>query len=291
MASVVTLTTGVASTTESAKGAGMNLRGIDPDTMLSLTSTWLSTGPQGARDVFEKSPRLGHFLDDLEAVKSQLLAAENTLQNENQALAEIRKQENEIDAVHDRKVRGVSFVLDGLIELADDAQQRAAYSTLRSLLIPDGLSFITRSFRAEAGHAEKTASRLDSSPVEAALLKSIPLPNNKTLAGEVKIWLDRAAQLGALEAKREKLEAEREKHQEQLSSTAHTTAKSRWIKIVSSMLSVITLEDEIPEDIQKSIVHPLEKAAERANKRAQAKADHLEVPQAHVDADDPQGGF
>lgn len=257
----------------------MALKNLSSETMLALSTSWLDPGR--GRKALEDHPRATHYLADLAAAHSALLAASaspdaSALPPEMIALS---AEETEVDTLHDRKVRGLHLVLTGLAELTDDRAEAARLLGARDTLFPDGISINQRSYLDEAGNVSAVARRLDSSPETRALLLHTPLPHGKKLDDEVLAWLDTGERLGKLEARRVGLLHDRDASRSGSKRGDLLRARNRWSRVTHAFLAAIDLDDHPGDALEKNFIRPL--------REAEAKADRRAAPGPDPDASDP----
>ena len=266
----------------------MNLKGIDTETMLTLSKSWLEPAPDGHREALEQTARLVPYLSDLESVRKSLLDGLRVGRDDSAEAESIRLKLVAIDEVHDRMARGASLILQGLREIAH-GDEAAQYDDLLTLLLPAGLAFVNKPYRAEAGNAQSVRSRLDAEPGLMTELQKLGLPGGRTMADIVLAWLDAGDELGRLEVKRDRIKADLEKQNAAIEPKALLNARNRWIRVVSSMVTAIELDDPIPDVIDVAVMRPLLEAVAKTDKRASSKADPAPAPAPAAPADPTDG--
>jgi hypothetical protein len=135
---------------------------------------------------------------------------------------------------------------------------------LRDRLLPDGLSHINRSHRAEAGHTKLAASML--TPVDRAALKAVSL-RDKTMLDLVDQWLAVGKELGEVEAARAQLLGGPDSG----SAAEVNAARLSWIRTVNAFRAMAEMNglDEPTDHLLFSALRIVEKAAARRGKSAE----------------------
>lgn len=137
----------------------MNLTLLSSSTMISLTAAWLD--PARDRPVLAKLPHCAPLLPDVQAAHDSLMKANSKVQLASPELQGLVAECAALDAKHDRKLRGIRSVLDGLALLSDDPNDARAYEALRDEVSgPLGAGAIHASFLEEGTNATGTDKRL-----------------------------------------------------------------------------------------------------------------------------------
>jgi hypothetical protein len=260
--------------------ATMALKTLSTETMLALSSAW--TDPQRDRPALEASVAAA-LLPKLDAAHEGLVATAQpaAVAEAERELAELQGKEAEVDRVHDRKVRGTYHVLTGLAELADDPRVAGSRLALRDALLPAGLAATRRSYLDEAGDVEALPRRLDDEQREE--LGQIAVGDGRTLADEVDAWTTSARRLGELEGKRAELVARRSaKAPDRASSVAR--ARNQWVRVVTTIVRAIALDDAIAPRLDEALVTPLRLAEAKADRKARRAEASGEVGEPAGDA-------
>lgn len=256
----------------------MALRNLSTETMLALSSAW--TDPERDRPALEASAETAALLPKLDAAREGLAATARpalVIEAERE-LAELQAEEVNVDRVHDRKLRGIFYLLTALAELADDPRDAEARRALRDALLPIGLAATQRSYLEEAGDIEALDQRLNDEQREE--LGRVPVDHGRTLADEIGAWTSSARKLGELEGKRAELAAKRSaKPSDRASSVAK--GRNRWIRVVDTIIRSIALNDVIAPRLDEAFVTPLRLAEAKANRKARG---------ARAAGNDPSGG-
>jgi hypothetical protein len=235
--------------------------------MINITAAWLDPGRDRAR--LESLTRVAPLLPDLQSAHDAMQKAHRRDSGASTELIDIQDQQAEVDQLHDRKARGIHGILTGFAELSDDPKDAAVYLELRDQLFPSGLKFITGSYADEAGEVTFARERLthDSKLV----LKALPTPSGNLMKG-VNAWFAAGEELGVLEARRAKLEAQIAQSKAGGVQGGQLRARNRWISVVRAVLQMIELQQ--PEaEVERHIVAPLERALKKADRRATVNED------------------
>jgi DNA-binding TFAR19-related protein (PDSD5 family) len=244
----------------------MALKRLYTGEMVSLSGP-LTKGDHPDRQVLAGIPATAALLPELDSAHGSLLSTQVKPEAQTR-LAAIILAEKSLDVRHDDLIRGVSGLLTSLAYLTPDAELAARVLHVLSVLLPDGLDAVTKSYREEAGQAALLESRL--TPADVALLKRIKLLEG-TAHDAVKEWMSVGAQLGALEDERAGLP--------ETSGPAPAdvvTARNRWIRTINAMRSVLDLVSADHPGVVKLLSRITE--AERKADRRIASAEAAQVP-------------
>jgi hypothetical protein len=111
------------------------------------------------------------------------------------------------------------------------------------------------------------------------LLKKIPILGGK-LWSAVQDWFSAGRELGALDEKRKKLEAQMVSGSSGISGADVMKARNYWIRVVRHLETTLDL-DEAGEDIVQAILGPVRTAEKNAGRRAVSnKAEPTTTPAA-----------
>ncbi|MCA9711167.1 MAG: hypothetical protein KDK70_35335, partial [Myxococcales bacterium] len=143
-------------------------------------------------------------------------------------------------------------------------ERARALDEVHAALLPRGLSIVNASYLAEAGNAVRVEALLRAEPAHAELLASVPVHDGEDLLGLTRRWLAAGAALGELERERDVLAAERVTQAVGPASIA--AARSRWLRLVSQVLSILALGEVDPE-VLETLRGPILRASERAGQR------------------------
>ncbi|MEP7123707.1 MAG: hypothetical protein ABJE95_22455 [Byssovorax sp.] len=209
----------------------MALKRLYTGEMVSLSGP-LTTAAHADRQILADIPATAALLSELDGAHQSLLSTQVKPEAETR-LAVIIKLEKALDVRHDDLIRGLSGLLTALSYLTSDPALAARFLHVQSVLLPDGLDAVTKTYREESGQAALLESRL--SPADVALLKKIKILDG-TAWDAIKEWIDVGAKLGVLEDERGGLP--------QTSGPAPAdvvTARNRWIRTINAMRSVLDL--------------------------------------------------
>ena len=244
----------------------MALKRLYTGEMVSLSGP-LTTAAHADRQILADIPATAALLPELDGAHRSLLVTQVKPEAQTR-LAVIIKAQKRLDVRHDDLIRGVSGLLTALAYLTQDADLAARLRLVLSVLLPDGLDAVTRTYREEAGQAALLESRL--SPADVTLLKKIKILEG-TAWNSIKEWIDVGAQLGALEDERAGLP--------ETSGPAPAdvvTARNRWIRTINAMRSVLDLVSADHPGVVK-ILSRLSEAERKADRRI-ASAEAAQVP-------------
>jgi hypothetical protein len=244
----------------------MALKRLSSEEMIHASSTWIDTKSKAHKAILA-SPELTHFLPRLSATHAALATAAQPGTDDPRQSA-ISAEEDTIDARHDDIIRGTYMLLTGAGYLLGMSGAGAPMVTLRDALIPDGLSSVQKTYRAEAGQAAQLSDRLTpdkKAEVEAILVG--PKGHKKTLAGFVEEWIGLGKQLGALEDEKGRLQATAAADPGTAGGAALLKARNQWVRVVNALVANGELA-ELDSDTDALIFGPLRAAEKLADRRA-----------------------
>lgn len=242
----------------------MAIRIFTTQLMVLFSGRWLD--PEGERPILERYPLTSALLPRLAQTHAKLIAFQRATFETQGAIAKLQERQAELDALHDRKMRGVFNMLTALAELSDKPNLAAHYLDLRDKLLPEGLRAVTRSYLEEAGEAVLLQGRLDAPSIQA--LTAIPTPDGH-LYQYVEAWMLAATEIGKLE--RERLELTKKAPPDDTTPADVVRARNEWIRIVHAIRANLLLDDAKPEDIEAVFRH-LDQAEAKADRRAPVDA-------------------
>ncbi len=239
--------------------------------MLQLSATWVNCSSEAHSAILAIND-LAAFLPRIEGVHVSLSALLQPTPNAK--IAAISTEQVSVDVRHDGLIRGGYGFLTAMAELYG-GEIGAAILELRDLVVPDGLSSVQKSYRAEATQAAQLKARI-SADVKSKL-DSVSVTfggQSKTLTEFVDEWIALGKKLGDLEDEKSRLQDSPD------DSNAMATLKARnlWIRTVHAFVAVADLAD-LTEAQDRLIFGPLRVADKAATKRERAgRADNEEDP-------------
>jgi hypothetical protein len=246
----------------------MAIRNLSVQAMLGISGAWLDPGRE--RPLIGGIPLLAPFLDELESAHDGLSRMPVKGSDIGAELEDLTRQATSLDELHDRKLRGIYGVLTSFADLADEPGDAARYLDLADRLFPSGLKGVKRSYLDEAGEAALTAKRLTDDMRRT--LEALPVPGG-TLADEMDAWLNAGETLGDVEQKRVRLGQDKEGKNVSIEDVSK--ARSRWSRVVNTMLQILDLVPSLEDASRARLLKPL--------KTAEAEADrerHSATPEA-----------
>ena len=255
----------------------MSLKALSTQTMIMLTEPLLD--PKRERKLLLGMPLTASLVPVLEKSKKNLIDTQRTGSAAVTALAALTREAAGVDALHDRKVRGILGLLTDLAALADAPAEAQRYLDLRDRLFPEGLRIIGRSYRDEAGEARLARKRID--PATKKALQKIPAAGGKMLLAEVEGWLKAADQLGEIEDRRAELD--QQIAAEGTGQSEAVGARNDWIRAMRALETNLELEPKATDAIRKRLLgglHDADAKAERRVASATPPADGPSTPEA-----------
>jgi hypothetical protein len=241
----------------------MGYRGLTPQTMVNVSGPWLD--PEQVRPVFTALPLLAALLPILEEAHEGLLSTQrrgSTLQQQIKALVD---KGVELDALHDRKMRGAYNYLGALDDMTDDPAFAASVRNLRDRLVPAGLKATIRSYTDQAGDAKMLPSRLDEASTR--VLKKLKTPEGP-LSDVVDAWIATALELEKVDAQRIELEKLVKAGAGGITARDVVNARNAWIRAVRAVETNLELEKGATDEIVERILGRLRREETKAERRA-----------------------
>lgn len=251
--------------------------------MAAISLAWVNKGAR--RDNFLSIPEIAALHPQLTDAHKAILAVQPADKSMPPALRALLKEGEVADMRHDHLARAVSLGLEMERELSlgadpPDAARAATCDQVRGKLFPEGLAVLNVSWLAEAGNAARLEELLEQEPEVRQLLKSVVVRAPKTTLLEVvERWIAAGRELDKIEHERGEL---RSKQAAPTDKATIQAARSRWIRIVSTILSNLDVS-QAPPSLVEAVRDPLLRAAERAGKRYAGGEPDAEVL-------DPEGG-
>ena len=236
----------------------MAAKHLSPETMIELSGAWLD--PARLRPALERFMPTRALLPKIEEVHNGVVHTHSANPAASTGpIKTISDEQNKLDVLHDRKLRGTIHVLTGLADLTDDPAEAKGYLDLRDRLAPLGFASTVRSYMDEAGDARLLEGRLDADST--ARLQSIVLPTGK-LSDDVTAWTVAANQLGALETKKSEIETAAT-----VTPGQQLTARNMWIRTTNLLVATLEGHDEIDAATADQILGPFRREEAKATKR------------------------
>lgn len=235
--------------------------------MVEVSEPWVTEG-NAANGAILGVPLLAPLLTRLKAVHAALFALRP--KTEDPKLQRLGEQGNALDAKHDELVQAIYGALTAVAKLSSGSDDLLK---VRDRLLPDGLSHINRSHRAEAGHTKLAGSMLSAADREA--LKAVTL-RDKTMMDLVDQWLAVGKELGEIEASRAQLLSSSDSP----SAAEVNAARLAWIRTVNAFRAMAEMSglDEQTDRLLFSALRIVEKAAARRGKSAEVIVDPAPAP-------------
>ncbi|GAB4560917.1 MAG: hypothetical protein Tsb0020_08000 [Haliangiales bacterium] len=178
----------------------MNLNALDSHVMIAHSTQWLTRAE--VRAPIERHALGQAMLAELQKAHSRLSQEAEKRRQYRSHLAHITDLIANTDLRHDRNARALYNGLEALIEIEDDPATRDVYLRMQSLLFPEGLRIVSRTFSHQAGAIETLKQRV--TPELREQLAALML-GTKSFDNLYQAWVEAGTELGNLVAKRERL--------------------------------------------------------------------------------------
>ena len=247
----------------------MALKRLTTAEMVQITGPWIEATSKAKTALLGK-PLLAALVPQIEAAHAALHGAQGT--PDDPKLETLKGEAATLDQKHDTIIRGVHMVLSGLALLAANEDAANKILAVRDFLLPDGLSAIQGTYRAEAGAAELLATRLAADASTAGALKDIPV-HGKSVNDFVESWIATARELG----KNEDARAQLAPSAGPSDGAKLVEARNLWIRTVNGVVAMGQLAG-LDADADRLIFSPLRDAEKTADRRIKAPADAPGTP-------------
>jgi hypothetical protein len=237
----------------------MSLKALSTPSMVSISSPWID--PARDRPLWESMGTTAGLLPRLDAAHARLVSTQPSTTPPAE-LAGLQRREAEVDALHDRKVRGIFNLLTGLADLADAPADTQALLDLRDHLFPDGLQTSKESYAAEAGNVELVEARLTAA--DTALLGRTPVFGG-TLQAQVHAWKQAGKSLGELERQKAQLPVA-----VGTSRAEAAAARNGWITVVNALVANAALDPAFDDAKRLKLLGPVDRLSTSAQRRQPA---------------------
>jgi len=238
----------------------MALRHFTLQQMVSFSRNWID--PAKERPIIERYAISRAVIPRIEEAHGNLLTFQRKSLASQAEIAAIQKEQAQLDAVHDRNVRGVHHLLTSLAELSADEERAKHYLRLRDLLLPDGLQAIVRSYAAQGGEVLLLQKRL--TPEAIASLRRIPTPEGN-LHDHVEAWMKSG--LALLELDRRRTDIAKTYDDADTTQAEVARARNEWIRAANALRSCLELDRAAPEDVER-VFRYVDEASAKADRRA-----------------------
>lgn len=248
---------------EHERGTGVAFKNLSTESMVLVSGAW--TGRD--RKLLEGVAFVRPLLPAIDAAHDGLVSTQHgaDLGKLPASLAANRTQAEGADQRHDHKTRGTWYLLTGLAELADDADDTRAMLDLRDRLLPKGLATTGLSYGDEAGNVTLVEKVLDA-PTHTKL-RQVRTWKKLTLDDEVTAWLEAGRELGTLEAERVQLEHDQDEAASTSTRSDAARARNRWIRAANALVSNLDLVTDLDPGVEQRILGQLRELEARADRR------------------------
>lgn len=238
----------------------MALRYFTMQQMVSFSRNWIDDAKE--RPIIERYPISRAVIPRIEEAHGNLLNFQRKSLESQAEIAAIQKEQAQLDAVHDRNVRGVYHFLTSLAELSDNEERAKHYLKLRDLLLPDGLQAVIRSYGAQGGEVLLLQRRL--TPESIGSLREIPTPEGN-LYDHVEAWMK--AGLALLDLDRRRTDIAKTRDEADTTQAEVARARNEWIRVTNALRSTLELDGATPEDLER-VFRYVDEANGKAERRA-----------------------
>jgi hypothetical protein len=262
----------------------MNLNILPINVMLSHSEQWLSN-PE-LRVKIEAHLVGIALLVEVGRVHDRLAGQVERRRQLDIALTRLTDLITDFDVDHDDLARAIHFALEALISASRDAARLEGYRRLQSLLFPEGLSIVSRSYSYEAGAITALQSRVTEADV--AELAGIPV-GDATLADWYRSWIGSGQSLGRHVHEREGLYARAGRGGSATANVDIRTARLDWVNTVQTFVVALHLMN-LDQETRERILSPLDASIAQALRSRAGDEVPEETPGDELPGDELPGG-
>ena len=256
----------------------MNLRSLNSATMAALSSAWV----EEQKDLFLSVQEIAGLWPQIKDNYDDLMAIQEALRKQ-QAIKELNEEIAKTDRRYDAELRVIWYALEAHVEWAfarERVDQAARLEKLRATLLPEGLSWVTRTYLEEAGNATRVVAQLQ--PAERALLESIPVGDG-SLLDVLTRWSKEGALLADQVRRRDILLEADEKTPDDYET------RLNWVRLVSAMMTLLDLTTA-PQEVVAALKQPVVAAVEGATQSSGATTSEEAGGEADTESSDAVSG-
>lgn len=247
----------------------MNLRDLAAQEMVTISGVLLDPAGQ-AHAILKATPVLAGSVLVLRQAHERLLKVTRRAGTNEKRARELTAKLTKLDALHDRKARGIYRVIEACADLAESSEEALEYQDLLEVMFPLGLAISQRSYREQAGTAAQIAERLGQA--ERDRLSQIQL-GARTLLDETLDWLETARQIGAFEAERALMVVD--DSDDAVSAAEVRDGRIFWVQAMHAFVQMVAFTDldQREQHILLANLKDADRKATLARRRAEAGGD------------------
>ena len=248
----------------------MALKRLTAEEMVDISRGWTEENSE-ARGIIEScevTASLLPLLEDSHNTLTDLVESDTS----DVRLKDISVEQEALDARHDDLIRGGHMMLTAIAYLLGMGGRGAALLELRDHLIPDGLTSVSKSYRAEAGQAALLEKRVGSMDSQLKSIQVGPDPAD-TLASFVAEWIAVGKRLGELEDEKTRLQS----RPPDATGTERVSARNRWIRVGNALVANAELA-QLTDEQMATVFGPLWQAEDTANRRGSTTTKKTDDP-------------
>lgn len=262
----------------------MNLSILPINVMLAQSWRWLTT-PE-IRQALAAHPMGAALLVEIEKVHNRLAEQSERRRQLEATLQRLTDLVTRYDAVHDNLARAIHGALEAIALGTQNPERAAACRRLQSILLPEGLSIVSRSYIYEAGAIEALLRRV-TDEVKAELA-AIPVGGD-TLADWFHAWVAAGQALGRHVQERAHLLKSTGRGGTGTAEVGNQEARRRWIGTVQTFVSALDLM-ELGAETRERILSALEASIDSALRARPGSDPEGDEPEGDEDEDAPGEG-
>jgi hypothetical protein len=261
----------------------MNLNVLPINVLLSHTDQWLNN-PELRAKISAHIVGIALLLE-VERVHGRLAGQVERRRQLALALAQLTELITQLDIEHDNLARAIFLALEALIAAARDVVETTRYQRLQSLLFPEGLSIVSRSYSYEAGAMTALESRVTEADVTE--LAAIPV-GSQSLADWYRNWVQSGKTLGRRVHERDAMNAGSARGGSATETVDIRAARLECVNTMQTFLGALHLMN-LTAETRERILGPLEASIAQALRGRADDGLPEEPPGDDVPGDEPPG--
>ncbi len=245
----------------------MALKDLNVPAMLSISDQWL--GHDLA--MLQTEEILAPVIKLVDDAHKTLRTTQQRVGTTEQRIIDLTAKLTVADANHDRQLRAIFWMLAAAAELAESPDKAEAILAARDRLIPAGLSATQRTYREQAGNAQ-LAREQNTAEVQQFCQQIVVM--GTPLVDVVEQWLATAAQIGDMNAERNKIAGDSD---DGVSAGEVHRSRLKWIQAVNAFLTLLDFTS-FDTDTRRRLLADLRNAEFQAARARQSGKNAAQQP-------------
>ncbi|RAL21293.1 hypothetical protein DL240_14310 [Lujinxingia litoralis] len=251
----------------------MSLIHLRSPSMIAVFEDFLNSPEK--RKIFESDPMVAPLLGPIESANRDLI---RLTQQEGEAARELKEISDEL-AERSERHNAICRALDAGFtfarHLCETLREQRPIEAARAVVLPDGLSVITSTYRDQAGHALRVEDRLNASLRDT--LGRVVF-DGEDLNALVDEYVAIGLRMNTLVARRAELQGEDDTTR--VSANDLRQARYQWLKVTNSLLSVVEISSLSEGDKRRLLANLHQAQAQAQARKARSSQNTTAEPEA-----------